>query len=609
MIGSALLLWVTVSCATPLAGPDGPASTTYLDLTHATKVSCGWGTVQDNSSVEGKPLRIGAVAFDHGIGTHAPSELAFDLDGQSHWLTFYAGLSADMTERGSVVVQVWLDGRMAYESRILRVKEEPEYVCLPIAGARELKFVCTDAGDGMAADYVNLGNVRLVASEESPRPDGPQRLEFTGEAPPPAATLALWYRQPARRWLDALPIGNGRLGAMVFGGVTRERIALNESTFWSGAADETQNNPAAREQLATIRQLLFDGEYRRGIDLISQHMLGRSGNYGTHLPVGDLWIDQPFESQEVRDYSRALSLDNAVATVRFHVGAGLFTREVIASHADQVLVVRLSASQPGKLTFRVRFRAHREPAGTHRMDDETLAITADARESKHSNGSTGVSLRGRIRVLADGGRTAAGEDAVEVLAADSATLLIALNTTLRNADPGQTCDEQLGAATSRSWVELWERHVADYRPLMDRVTLELGTGESQPTDERLQRVRNGQTDPALEALFFQYGRYLLIAGSRHDSPLPTNLQGIWNDNLACNMGWTCDFHLDINTQQNYWPAEVCNLSECQEPLFSLVESLQQPGRRTAETVYGARGWVCHVFTNAWGYTAPGWGLG
>jgi len=153
--------------------------------------------------------------------------------------------------------------------------------------------------------------------------------------------------------------------------------------------------------------------------------------------------------------------------------------------------------------------------------------------------------------------------------------------------------------------------VGDHQPLFRRVTLDLGPSPAAqlPTDQRLARLRQGEGDPALVAQFFQYGRYLLIAGSRADSPLPTNLQGIWNDNLACNMGWTCDFHLDINTQQNYWPAEVCNLSECHEPLFRLIESLREPGRHTAQTVYGARGWVCHVFTNPWGYTAPGWGLG
>lgn len=191
------------------------------------------------------------------------------------------------------------------------------------------------------------------------------------------------------------------------------------------------------------------------------------------------------------------------------------------------------------------------------------------------------------------------------------TLLVAANTTFCNPAPESLCREQMEAAARRTYSKLRDAHTADHRRLFRRVELDLGGAEAaqRPTDQRLAAVRAGGDDPQLAALFFQYGRYLLIAGSREDSPLPTNLQGIWNDNLACNMGWTCDFHLDINTQQNYWPAEVCNLSECHEPLFRLVESLRAPGRRTAQKVYGARGWVCHVFTNPWGFTAPGWGHG
>jgi hypothetical protein len=262
------------------------------------------------------------------------------------------------------------------------LSEEPVYVCLPIDGVKQLRLVATDAGDGIAADHLKLGNLRVTAGEEQPHPDGPIALRFVEDAPPPASPVALWYRRPARRWLEALPIGNGRLGAMVFGGVWRERIALNESTFWSGAPDATQNNPAAREHLATIRQLLFDGEYRQAVDLISQHLLGRPGDYGTHLPVGDLWIDQPVKAEEVRSYCRSLDLEHAVATVSYRVDDVVYTREVIASHADQVLVVRLRASQPGRVSFRTHFRANRDLAGSQRIDDRTLSFTADARESK-----------------------------------------------------------------------------------------------------------------------------------------------------------------------------------------------------------------------------------
>jgi len=423
--------------------------------------------------------------------------------------------------------------------------------------------------------------------------------------------MTLWYRRPAQRWLEALPVGNGRLGAMVFGGVTTERLALNESTFWSGAPGTDHDNPAAREHLREIRKLLFAGEFRQATDLIGRHLLGRRGNYGTHLPVGDLLLRMRHEKGEVRDYRRDLDINDAVAAVSYSLGGVRFTREVLATHEDKVIAVRLTADKPGHISFQVRFQANREPCKVTTRGADTLVIAGDAREDVHSDGKTGVSLAGWVRAIPEGGKMTAQGDSLEVGNANAVTLLIALNTTFKGAQPAALCGEQIAAAAQHSYATLRRRHVADYQTLFRRVSLDLGpsTARNVPTNEQLERVRRGQDDPALVAQFFQYGRYLLISGSRDDSPLPANLQGLWNDNLACTMGWTCDFHLDINTQQNYWPAEVCNLSECHEPLFRLIESLREPGRRTARTLYGARGWVCHVFTNAWGYTAPGWGLG
>jgi alpha-L-fucosidase 2 len=216
-----------------------------------------------------------------------------------------------------------------------------------------------------------------------------------------------------------------------------------------------------------------------------------------------------------------------------------------------------------------------------------------------------------VKAVAAGGELTAGEDVLKVKNADAVMLLVAINTSFRNGDAGATCTAQLDAAAKKTYEQLRDAHVADHQRLFRRVTLDLGSNEASalPTDKRMERFRNGGDDPQLISTFFQYGRYLLIAGSRENSPLPLNLQGIWNDNLACNMGWTCDFHNDINTQQNYWPAESCNLSECTAPLFSLIDSLRVPGARTAHECYGCGGWVSHVFTNPWGFTAPGWGLG
>ncbi len=426
-----------------------------------------------------------------------------------------------------------------------------------------------------------------------------------------AADWMLWYEQPAERWLEALPVGNGRLGAMVFGGITQEKVALNESTVWSGAPSDRHDNPTAREHLAEIRQLFFQGRYTEARELCAKHLLGRRDSYGTHLPMADLLLEFKHPDGAVTDYRRQLDLAEGIARVEYAAGGVRFVRETLASNPDNVLAIRLTCEKAGGLSFSVKLDGGALPSKVQAKDDRTLVIRGDARETKHSDGTTGVTFESWVRVLAEGGRVNATGNSLEVEGAGAVTLLVAANTTFRNQDPVGLCATQLEKAGGQSFAQLRQGHVADHRALFGRVDLDLGGYEAttRPTDQRLATLHAGGRDPQLAALFFQYGRYLLIAGSREDSPLPTNLQGIWNDNLACNMGWTCDFHLDINMEQNYWPAEMCNLSECHEPLFRLIESLRAPGRRTARTMYGARGWVCHVFTNAWGYTAPGWGLG
>jgi alpha-L-fucosidase 2 len=327
--------------------------------------------------------------------------------------------------------------------------------------------------------------------------------------------------------------------------------------------------------------------------------------------MADLLLDFDLGGKEVRDYRRELDLDAGVARVEFSCDGGRYTREVLASHPGSVIAVRLTCDKPGRLSFTVKLNSGNLPGKVSTPDSRTLALNGQAREKKHSDGLTGVNFACQVRAMATKGKTTARDDCLEVEGADAVTLLIAANTSFRNPAPESLCRDQLEAAAHRTYSKLRDAHIADHRRLFRRVAIDLGGAETaqRPTDQRLAAVRAGGDDPQLAALFFQYGRYLLIAGSREDSPLPTNLQGVWNDNLACNMGWTCDFHLDINTQQNYWPAEACNLPECHEPLFRLVESLRVAGRRTAQRVYGARGWVCHVVTNPWGYTAPGWGHG
>ena len=422
--------------------------------------------------------------------------------------------------------------------------------------------------------------------------------------------LKLWYRQSASRWLEALPIGNGRIGAMVYGGAEHERIALNEVTLWSGRSSDEHENPNAGAKLPEIRQLLFDGKYAEAKQSVQDNVLGSQRNFGTNLPLGDLSIDMEC-GHPVQNYRRELDIADAVSRVTYTSDNVRFSREYIASNVDQVVAIRITADTVGKLSFALRFdsdlgdyRVQADPSGQ-------LRISGHAYEAMHSDGHSGVAFNAIVQIVHDGGSITASEDVVTVVQASAVTILIAVNTDYLGDDPAVVSLGQIDAAVSKGYGRLREDHIDDYQSLFGRVHIDLGasTLKELPTDERQQALLQGRDDPAFAALLFQYGRYLTIAGSRANSPLPLHLQGIWNDNVACKMSWTCDYHLDINTQQNYWAANVGNLSECSVPLFSLVDSLRAPGRRTAQKMYGCGGWVCHVYTNAWGFTAPGNGLG
>ncbi len=405
-------------------------------------------------------------------------------------------------------------------------------------------------------------------------------------------------------------MGNGRLGAMVFGGVSRERIAVTESTLWSGAASDTDENPGALGHLSEIRELLFHGKYAEASGLCKKYMLSSPKSYGTSLPMADLQLDFPMEG-EAQHYRRLLDLDEAVARVEYRAKGRRYVREVFASNPAKVIAVRLSCDRPGQIAFTAKFGNLSVPADES-LEGNTLVLRGHGWERMHSDGRQGVAFESRARILAQGGTIEREGVQLRVRNADAVTMLLAAATNYGGGQPGLLCGPALDAAASRRYEQLRTEHLADYQPLFRRVHIDLGgsaKAEELPTDERRKALESGADDPALCALFFQYGRYLTIAGSRADSPLPMALQGIWNDGLASSMGWTDDFHLDINTQQNYWAAEVCNLAECHEPLFRLVEGLRKPGGRTAEKMYGAPGWVAHVSTNAWGFTAPGGGLG
>jgi alpha-L-fucosidase 2 len=433
---------------------------------------------------------------------------------------------------------------------------------------------------------------------------------FEGKAVLDSSPNQLWYSKPAERWLEALPVGNGRLGGMVYGNIEKERIGLTESTVWSGAPGSSDEIPNALEYLREIRNLIFQGKYLEARTLCKDHMLGRPKSFGTNLPLGDLEL--AFRtSVDAELYRRSLALDEGIVRVEYTVNSHRFLREVLASNPDNAIVVHLTCDAPNQITFSAAIRSAL-PGKVSGLGEDTLVFRGAAFEKMHSDGSHGVEVESRVQIRQEGGSLFADGARLHVQNANAVTLLVAVATSYRGADAQRLCQNALEDAASKSYAELRRAHIADHESLFHRVEIDLGSNPevgNTPTDNRRKALASGVNDPELCALFFQYGRYLTIAGSRANSPLPMALQGIWNDGLASSMGWTDDFHLDINTQQNYWAAEACNLSECQTPLFSLIEGLRESGSSTAKTMYGAPGWVAHTVTNPWGYTASGWGLG
>jgi alpha-L-fucosidase 2 len=421
----------------------------------------------------------------------------------------------------------------------------------------------------------------------------------------------LRYDGEAKRWLEALPVGNGRIGGMVFGGLHKERIALTESTVWSGGSSTSDVNPEGLKHFDRIRQLLFLEDYVQARKLCEGYLLSHPTSFGTNLPLLDLAVD--FDPSEgAIEYRRTLDLDEGTTRVDYRTRSHHFMREIFSSNPDDVLVAYMASNTPGQLNFKISLEGLILPGKIVHSRNDTLIFRGQAFETLHSDGKRGVEVECHVRLLHIGGAASIEEDQLRVEGADSAILLVAIATSYGGRVPEKYCEDVLRAASAKSYADLRRAHVADHQTLFRRVQINLGSNPriaNLPTDQRRRLVESGGSDPSLCALFFQYGRYLTIAGSRANSPLPLALQGIWNDGLASSMGWTDDFHLDINTEQNYWLAEVGNLSESQTPLFALIEKMRESGRHTAENLYGAPGWVSHVVTNPWGYTAPGWGLG
>jgi len=420
-----------------------------------------------------------------------------------------------------------------------------------------------------------------------------------------AGAHTLWYRQPAAQWVEALPIGNGRLGAMIFGDVWAERLQLNESTLWSGGPYDPVN-PRAREGLEPVRALIAAGRYADAEQKANETLVATPPREMAYQPFGDLTLRFVGAQGTVSNYRRALDIDNAVAETTFEIDGVRYRRRAMASPVDQVIALEITASRPGALNFDLTLTSTQTIQTVALEGRDTLKVSG--RNNDGEGGIAGaLTYCGRARVLTQGGSVKGVGDRIEVRGADRATILVAMATSYRRyddvgGDPDAITRGQIDKAAAKSFDRLARDATAAHRALFDRVSLDLGgkreTGD--PTDLRL--ARNETTDdPGLAELYFQYARYLLIACSRPGGQ-PANLQGLWNDQVK--PPWGSNYTININTQMNYWPAEAGGLAECADPLFDFIADLALRGAVTAKRMYGARGWVAHHNSDLWRGTAP-----
>ncbi|WP_339706289.1 glycoside hydrolase family 95 protein [uncultured Kriegella sp.] len=447
--------------------------------------------------------------------------------------------------------------------------------------------------------------------------------------------LKLWYETPADgsvhdspngwkddpEWLKSLPLGNGSLGVMVFGDVNRERIQLNEESMWSGSPDDN-DNPEAYAAQDKIRNLLFEGKYKEATDLTnstqvckgegSGHGNGAEVPFGCFQTLGDLWIDNG-KQEPYENYHRELDLDDAVVRVSYTQKGINYKREMFTSYPDQVMVAHFTADRPGAISFTVSM--NRPERYKVNVEDDQLVMSGTLSNGK---GGDGLEYMARLKAIPTNGRVSYNNGQIEIEDADEVTLLLSASTDYmlkypdyKGRDYKNITANNLENATEKAFQQLLDDHINEYRSYYQRVRFDI-TPESVdpiPTDERVKNYKQTKSDSHLEELFFQYGRYLLISSSRPGT-LPANLQGIWANKIQT--PWNGDYHTDVNVEMNYWPAEVTNLSEMHLPLFDLIESLVEPGEKTAQVQYHHEGWVVHPITNTWGYTSPGeaasWGM-
>lgn len=417
-----------------------------------------------------------------------------------------------------------------------------------------------------------------------------------------AQDLKLWYEKPATTWVEALPVGNSSMGAMVYGGTYKEELQLNEETMWGGGPHRN-DNPEARSHLQEVRDLIFAGKTMDAQNLIDKTFYtGKNGM--PYQTVGSLLIEMPDKGQ-VSDYYRDLDLERAVATTRFKADGVTYTREVFASFPDKVIIVRFTADKPGMLNFKVKYTSPLE--NTVRKSGKKLVLRGKGQA--HEGVPAVIEMETQSQVAAQGGKVRLTDDAISVENATSATLYIAAATNFVNyhdvsGNETKKASALLNAAMKKNYDDALKAHEAYYKSQFDRVSLSLESADKQAAgQETVKRIAGFSKggDASLAALMFQYGRYLLISSSQPGGQA-ANLQGIWNDKLLA--PWDGKYTININAEMNYWPAEVTNLSETHKPLFDLIQDLSVTGRQTARDMYGCNGWVAHHNTDIWRITGP-----
>jgi len=420
-----------------------------------------------------------------------------------------------------------------------------------------------------------------------------------------------WFLQPAQKWNEALFVGNSHLGGIVYGKPVDELIQLNHGTFWAGQPHDYCRNGAVK-YLPELRKLIFEGKQPAASKLAGEQFLGTPQFQAAFQPLGSLGIHLNL-SGDVSDYRRELDMRKGVVTVRFKSGGITFTRECFISHPDGVMVVRVTASEPGKISLSAKIDSS-YPNRVELQGNDRLVLDGQWHEDGKPKSWTatwtepGMRYSIGLKAVAEGGKVQTANKKIQIEGANSVTLLLGAGTSFRDfrdisGDPAATWPGLVQTAAEMGYAKLLDRHLKDFQPLMDRVSLDLGGSEAnaKPTDERLQAVQNGAEDPALAALYFQFGRYLLLSSSRPGSQ-PANLQGIWNPTGSpC---WGSKYTTNINLQMNYWPSEVANLSECSMPVYDMMDDLMITGTKVAKEQYNCRGWVVHHNTDLWRGAAP-----